>query len=118
MDLNHGQSQSKLHERVKMTKYYQHGDVLIKSINYIPKNAKPVESTILAEGESTGHIHRINGGKAIIYMVNLIMYLKVIKKISLIHEEHKALFIPPGNYQIDKVKEYDHFLEEARKVVD
>ena len=34
------------------------------------------------------------------------------------HQEHKEVMIPHGIWEVTKVKEYDHFEEEARNVRD
>lgn len=34
------------------------------------------------------------------------------------HEEHKVVVLPAGEKAIGPTQEYDHFLEEAREVVD
>lgn len=35
-----------------------------------------------------------------------------------VHEEHYPVEVPPGDYQVGRVREYDHFAEEARRVID
>jgi hypothetical protein len=37
---------------------------------------------------------------------------------EVVHEEHRAFSVPPGTYRIGAVREYDHFAEEARSVLD
>ena len=34
------------------------------------------------------------------------------------HEEHGPVRVPQGEYRVTRVQEYDHFAEEARRVVD
>ena len=36
----------------------------------------------------------------------------------LTHEEHNALSIPPGEYEISQVREFDYLRGETRRVVD
>lgn len=98
--------------------WYQQGDVIIRPCSKIPEQAEKLEHLTLAEGEVTGHSHRIIAGKAMLYMLGIAMYLKVIEEAKLFHDEHNEFILPPGNYEIDKVREYDHFLEETRRVVD
>ena len=38
---------------------YRHGDVLIQSVRSLPDSVKKQRAVILAEGEITGHSHRI-----------------------------------------------------------
>jgi len=104
--------------------YYQQGDVLIKPI-VLPSDVKKVSPKdrgyILAEGEATGHAHRIIEIESdIIEMFEKDgqLYVKNKKPVSIVHEEHKTIEIPQGEWKIEIVKEYDHFLEEARNVQD
>lgn len=101
--------------------FYQQGDVLIKRKEnlQIPENAKLLDHLVFAEGEITGHKHRIAQGAAMLYMLEKMMVLKVISENAvLIHEEHKPITLEKGIYEIGIVREYDHFLEEARQVRD
>jgi len=45
----------------KKPKLYRHGDLLIKQIDHIPLIAKPLSTSIIAEGEITGHNHKLYG---------------------------------------------------------
>lgn len=101
-----------------MEEWYQQGDVIIRKCNGIPKTAKKLDHLVLAEGEVTGHMHKIVAGQAMLYMLGAAMYLKVLENAKLFHDEHREFDIPPGAYIVDKVKEYDHFLEETREVAD
>jgi len=99
-------------------KFYQQGDVLIKEYDGDVSGKKEVHLT-LAEGEATGHHHTITSGVAELYTSGEMMFL-VVKSATakLTHQEHGEIEIPLGKYKIEKVREYDHFLEEARRVVD
>jgi hypothetical protein len=44
--------------------------------------------------------------------------MEVTSPVIVTHEEHKPLPIPPGKYQIGRVKEYDFLQELERRVVD
>ena len=101
---------------------FQQGDVLFVSLDLMPREAKGVEHIgILVEGEKTGHNHRI----AICDMPNVLFYekdgqlfIKNEKTITVEHPEHHKIELPSGTWEIKKVKEYDHFLEEIRSVRD
>lgn len=102
-----------------MNKYYQQGDCLIKKIEVIPNGAIEKKGAILVEGEHTGHAHRLaRNASAVIMVLGAIQYLRVYRDTPIEHEEHDTQIIPPGDYEIDQVKEYDHFQEEARRVLD
>jgi hypothetical protein len=105
-----------------MKEILQHGDVILKRIDKIPESMKkiaPKGNIILAEGEVTGHAHRIKEiNKAELFENNGLFMLKVNDPVDLVHEEHKTITIQPGSYEIDRVKEYDPFEEEIRRVQD
>ncbi|MBD2092340.1 hypothetical protein H6F67_21045 [Microcoleus sp. FACHB-1515] len=62
----------------------------------------------LAEGEVTGHRHRITEGEAELYEQNGTLYLKVRSPTALLsHEEHRAIAIPQGNWQVRIQREYE-----------
>jgi len=42
---------------------YRHGDVIILDAVQLPQQATRRESNIVAEGEVTGHAHRLSGGE-------------------------------------------------------
>ncbi|MFH7027317.1 MAG: hypothetical protein ACHBN1_18415 [Heteroscytonema crispum UTEX LB 1556] len=62
----------------------------------------------LAEGEVTGHKHRIIEGKAELYEKDGTLYLRVISETALLaHEEHKAISIPQGSWLVRIQREYE-----------
>lgn len=90
-----------------MKNNYRHGDVILKRAAIIPDNATKKTHLVLAEGESTGHLHEIKGGKAELYEFNETLYLKVISDIAkLDHPEHGCRELPRGIYEIDIQKEW------------
>lgn len=99
-------------------KLYQQGDCLLKSTKTIPVDAHKLNHTILAHGEATGHRHMAVAEDAELYERNGVLYLSIPSGSRVQHEEHHAIDVPPGVYQVDLVREYDHFAEDARSVVD
>ena len=82
------------------------GDVILLPIEQI--EGQKLYHLVLAEGEVTGHKHRISDGEAELYEENGTLYLRVVSQIAtLSHEEHKAIQIPQGNWQIRIQREYD-----------
>jgi hypothetical protein len=79
------------------------GDLLIQKVNLIPKG-KTVLNGILLRGESTGHSHRIVGGKATQAKEGL--FFEVTKKAQLVHEEHGTIEFTPGKYAVIRQREY------------
>jgi hypothetical protein len=100
--------------------YYQHGDVLVKRVTEIPPRARPTGRRVLAEGEATGHAHRLVADADVeVYEDEGTLFLRVgARGAGLTHEEHGVGVIGEGLYAVDRVREYDHFAEEIRRVVD
>ena len=100
----------------------QQGDVCIES-STIPISAKKKEGLIVAEGETTGHAHRLvvlDGAVAELFQEEKgNLYLRVDKgTVELVHEEHKVQTIPQGEYVISRIFEYDYDTEEKKYVQD
>lgn len=104
--------------------WYQQGDVTIQPVDVIPDGVKTVQPKggrfILAEGEVTGHAHAIQCDEGVILEEdeNGDLFLTLEKPADVVHEEHGTVNVEPGKYKVGRVKEYDHFQEEARFVAD
>lgn len=93
-------------------KNFRHGDVVIKQIDSIPKEAIDITpekgDLILAEGEATGHAHRFPEGAGKLFKYNEKTYLKVTKeRKALTHEEHLKGELPIGIYEISIQQDYE-----------
>ena len=98
--------------------WYQQGDVTIKPVAAIPHGASAQGGRVLAEGEATGHKHLAEAADVTLFVHDGALYMRAPSGTRVVHEEHRALDIPPGDYLVGKVREYDHFAEEARPVYD
>lgn len=98
--------------------WFQQGDVLIRPVAEIPKWAKRIDGRVLAEGEATGHMHVAEASDVKLFLFEGTLYMRVPEGTKVVHEEHAPVDIPPGDYMVGKVREYDHFAEEARNVID
>lgn len=97
--------------------YYQQGDVIVENCEKV--TGKKLDHLVLETGEVTGHAHRITKGLAELFETGSTKYLKVVSDTAeLTHEEHGTVVLPKGDYIVRKVREYDHFTEEARNVID
>jgi hypothetical protein len=98
---------------------YEQGDVLFH-LDPIPKNAARKKfNGVVQHGEHTGHSHRlVDPGFEYFETPEKTRHLRIVTPTRLLHEEHKEILINPGEYRIGIVREYDHFEEEAREVVD
>jgi hypothetical protein len=104
------------------TKMYRQGDVLLKKVEGLPKFSewsapKQVADGIVAEGEATGHHHRVTGEANVIRggvqvrengWTNTVpaMFVTVAGPAQLVHEEHAALDLEPGVYEVMGQREY------------
>jgi len=83
------------------------GDVLLIPVSE-PTSGKQLDHLTLAEGEVTGHRHRISQGEAELYERDGTLYLKVLSPTALLtHEEHKPITIPQGDWQVRIQREYE-----------
>jgi len=87
---------------------YRHGDLLISSIDEIPADVRPVQHLVLAEGELTGHSHRIaEKDAARLFHSSSGMYLRITEELAtLIHQEHGPIQLPRGLYRVWRQREY------------
>lgn len=97
------------------------GDVILVA-GKIPVNCKAVSKTdrgfILAKGETTGHAHVVVDDIGLFEDSNGTLWINAPEEFTIQHEEHNAVQVPAGTYEVRIAKEYDHFAEEARKVMD
>ncbi len=107
----------------KQVKMYRQGDVLIVAIAEIPSKVTEVARTkrgvVLAEGEVTGHAHRIPSRSAKLFRTeDDARFLRVTgtAPVGLQHEEHGTVALPPGDYRVSIHREYTP--EAIRNVVD
>ena len=101
-------------------KVYRQGDVIIKERKVEELEEK--HDGVLAEGEVTGHAHRIaqkNNARLYYTAVEGILALKVLAAMCVIqHEEHESVCIPEGDYSVEVQREYDWFTNAVRRVAD
>lgn len=95
---------------------YVQGDVFVFAAK-IPPGAKKIPKKPLALGEVTGHSHQVVEDVEM-YEKNNILYLRNSAPVSVKHEEHDPITIPPGDWQVGIVREYDEFEQAARNVRD
>jgi hypothetical protein len=86
---------------------YGHGDVLVSETAEVPPGAEKQTHLVLAEGEMTGHSHRIaEPGAAELYRHGATLYLRVTAAATLIHQEHGPVSLPAGVYRVWRQREY------------
>lgn len=87
---------------------YRHGDVLVLQVDAVPDGAVKRTHLTLAEGELTGHSHRIaEADSAELWEFRTERFLQVTGcSATLIHEEHGPITLPPGAYRVWRQREY------------
>lgn len=95
-----------------MVNQVRQGDVLLHPVAELPEGVRRVEADrlVLAEGEVTGHAHVVTAPGAALYELpepGFTRYLVVDREgVRLIHEEHGAIAIAPGAYEVRRQREY------------
>jgi hypothetical protein len=93
---------------------FRQGDVLLVPIKAIPRSvtAVPREKghAVLAHGEVTGHVHAIKDRRAALFRstdtTDIYMHVSGDVPVTLEHQEHDTIKVPPGTYQIIRQREY------------
>lgn len=100
---------------MKTQSLYRQGDVMFIPCKNVPSGTKRNNGTV-AYGEVTGHSHRIADlATAEVLECADDLYLKVSEEgvslsgepgATVIHDEHRPLNLPPGNYRVRIQTEY------------
>ena len=99
------------------------------SVNY---NTQSHNNPVLAFGEATGHLHQIHM-KDMLDSAEVTLHMGWHREagrdvpeafevreetVTLTHEEHNPLDVPPGKYVVRIVREFDHMTGRSRYVAD
>lgn len=101
--------------------HYQHGDLLLSTVEGLPAGCTVIHDgpgAVLAEGELTGHAHRVKQSGTLLRAIDGTVYLKLDAPADLTHEEHKTIHLVPAIYEVKRVQEYDYLAMQARTVAD
>lgn len=95
-----------------MAKQYRQGDVLLVKTGMTDVPEEAVKETaerrvVLAYGEVTGHAHAIDIAHAGLYQWKNQRLLEAKPGATLVHEEHSAIDLEPGVYQVIQQREYE-----------
>lgn len=92
---------------------YRQGDVFLESfdgeVKSLPHKVVPRDGgrVVLAYGEATGHAHAVEEAEAeLIELESGERFLVTPRGISLRHEEHDTIHLPPGTYRVVRQREY------------
>lgn len=105
------------HQSAEADKCIRQGDILLKRIDKV--EGKPVGTgrRVLAYGEKTGHSHTLDGNVTFFENGNGQVLCSINGKTELIHQEHKNIDVPIGNYLVIRQRESD-IIEGIRQVSD
>ena len=91
-------------------KQMRHGDVFLRLVKRVPSELPVVErktpEVILAEGEVTGHAHRVFSADAVEYGDGMQRVVSVPSPSRLDHEDHGFLPVFSGIYEVRRQREY------------
>lgn len=98
----------------------QQGDVLLRKIDQLPDGAKSIKKNelVLAEGEVTGHAHRLRKPGAELFELESRLFVKLVDPATLTHEEHGPITLEPGIWEVGRVQEWHYLSQMARTVAD
>ena len=113
---------------------YRQGDILIEAIDELPAGRAELPATrrggravhVLAEGEVSGHAHCVPAGPGVLAWRGdadgsdplTVGYLALRKLARLVHHEHGAVELPPGNYRVIQQRRYEPATGAWRRVAD
>lgn len=102
-----------IHE--KSTNMIRQGDLLFVRVDDAP-DGETVKSRVLAEGEATGHAHRLRAGRGRVVQTAAMLYVLNRYRAYVDHEEHETVVLPPGAWEVRRQREYEP--EGWRRVAD
>ena len=88
--------------------FWRQGDLFVETIRTIPDGAVPQAGVVLAEGEITGHCHRIEDSRSaqlFVYQGQLLLNV-VTPEARLVHDEHGPIELARGAYRVWRQREY------------
>ena len=102
---------------------YRQGDIVLEPVPALPAGcAESVPQDragelvhVLAEGELTGHAHRVLAGPGVDLLRDedagadplAVGYLRLKRLARLVHDEHAPVDLPPGDYRVVQQRRYD-----------
>ncbi len=87
---------------------WRQGDIFMAVVDRIPEQAERLTHGVLAEGEITGHAHRIADPRlAELYEYGGQLYLRVIgDQAAIVHDEHHQIVLRQGCYRAWRQREF------------
>lgn len=96
---------------------FRQGDIYIEWVRCLPEGAIKQFSTVLADGELTGH--RIRDFRtASVFDARGEMFIDVVAdRAEVVHEEHNTIELNRGVYRVWRQREYDPLAEFRNRIV-
>lgn len=88
---------------------YRQGDVMVERVDAVPAGAKKIKTkgeVILAEGEVTGHFHRVKHPEIQEFEIGGMRFFTIPDEACVTHDEHDTITLPPGTYRVQRQREY------------
>ena len=81
---------------------FRQGDIYIEGVRRVPEGAIKRHDTVLAEGEATGHRHRIRDFRsAVLFEFGDELFIDVVTdRAEIVHEEHGTIELNRGIYRV------------------
>jgi len=88
---------------------WRQGDLYIERVSAVPPGSIGLPHLVLAEGELTGHRHRIeNDEGAVLFEMCGERFLEVTdESADLVHDEHGTIHLDRGIYRVWRQREFD-----------
>lgn len=92
------------------------GDIYLRPVDETPEDLEDRGTPVVAEGEATGHAHRLTEGTTLIEpsdeedasVEDLDLYVEVPDYgAELVHDEHDAIELEGGTYEVIHQREHD-----------
>lgn len=85
------------------------GDVMLVRVKSVPRGAKLMAENhaVLAEGEVTGHAHRVEVAGLKMYEDETGIYVDIPETALLRHDEHSPIPLERGIYRLIRQREYE-----------
>lgn len=93
----------------RQTVMFRQGDILLVAVPEAPEGERVKAECgrlILARGEVTGHHHSVAVQDAELIDTAEGVFLRIMAATPLVHQEHRAITLPPGDYRVGRQREY------------
>lgn len=91
-----------------MREQQRQGDLLFIPVKSVPDEAEKQDHGVIAEGEMSGHKHRLSdSAKAVLMLAAGVAYVRALREVQVLHEEHKPTVLPEGDWEVRRQDTYE-----------